>query len=109
MAVDMDVGSTGGGGGVPHEGYNKDGYNREGYNKSGMVGFSPVSLDLGSWRRPGSQHLRQRERELRQLFAAQGNAARSSTERQQIINCFREAMTRLRQLQQGRLQQVAAV
>ena len=51
MVVGMDVGSTGRGGGVPHEGYNKDGYNRE---PRGRVGFSPVSLSLGPWRRPHS-------------------------------------------------------
>ena len=103
MAVDMDVGSTGRGGGVPHEGYNKDGYNRE---SRGRVGFSPVSLSLGPWRRPHSQTwLQQRERDLRRLFAVRGNAAHSSTEREPNVNCFHEAMTCLRQTQQERLQQ----
>ena len=62
--------------------------------KEQLEHFRPVSLDLGPWR-PWAE-----ERELREIFAARGNAARSSTEREHIVRSFHEAMQHVRQLQQ---------
>ena len=62
--------------------------------KEQLEHIRPVALELGPWR-PWKE-----ERELREIFAARGNAARSSTEREHIVRSFHEAMQHVRQLQQ---------
>ena len=51
-----------------------------------------LSLNLGPRRRPSAPPSSCAEQELRQIFAAQAAEARNSTEQQQLVNRFKEAM-----------------